>query len=419
MISTHSDTKRLAKLSRGLAAMLAAAALISTPHAQSFSSGSDGSDGSLIIPANSGTVIFDPRDTSRWGRVLDQDGDGVYNFTDITVSSGSSLKFQGDRVNRPIYFLASGTIAIASGANLDLNGLPPPSDPSLRRYPSLPGSGGYAGGIGGSGSFPRTDGEGPGGGIGGTGAPVNCFANITLCGNAGTFTGNRYLLPLIGGSGGAGSSSTDGLSYHGGGGGGAILLASSLNIILNGTVMAEGRGVQAAGSGSGGSIRLVAPTITGNGSLRVTGGSGAHPGGPGLIRLEGFTISSSLQFLPNITVVTQGTPVDQATLRPASSLRVTAVDGMPVSAVPGGSLLLPDVSINKQTPINVDIEARGIPPGTVVTLQVHSQTPTDNNTLNVTAQATLSGTLQLSTATAQFTFPYGFSRGFLRATWTQ
>jgi hypothetical protein len=92
---------------------------------------------------------------------------------------------------------------------------------------------------------------------------------------------------------------------------------------------------------------------------------------------------------------------------------------MPVSAVPGGSLLLPDVSINKQTPINVDIEARGIPPGTVVTLQVHSQTPTDNNTLNVTAQATLSGTLQLSTATAQFTFPYGFSRGFLRATWTQ
>jgi hypothetical protein len=81
---------------------------------------------------------------------------------------------------------------------------------------------------------------------------------------------------------------------------------------------------------------------------------------------------------------------------------------------------LPDVTISKNTPVSVDIEATGVPSGTVVTLQVFSQTPTDITVVNMpTAQATLAGTLQSSTATATFIFPYGFSRGFVRASWTQ
>jgi hypothetical protein len=63
--------------------------------------------------------------------------------------------------------------------------------------------------------------------------------------------------------------------------------------------------------------------------------------------------------------------------------------------------------------------AKGIPPGTIVTLQVYFEVPLDQTTLNLTAQATLAGTLDLSTATATFTFPFGYSRCFIRASWTQ
>lgn len=421
MISLIPDKKIFANLARGLAAAIGAAVMISTPHAQSFSSGSDGSDGLLSVPANSGTIIFDPRDTSRWGRVLDADGDGVYNFTDIGINSGSTLKFLGDRVNKPIYWLASGNIAISSGATLDLNGASPSvtTDVSLRRFASVPGSGGYAGGIGGTNSFPRTAGEGPGGGSGGTG---NCGSQLILaCGNAGTFTGNRYLIPLVGGSGGEGSISTTNESFGGGSGGGAILLASSVNITMSGSVLANGGtgALNSAGSGSGGAIRLVAPTIGGGGTLAVNGGTGNRPAGPGWVRLEGVSISTALGVQPSSAVVTRGTPIDQTGLRPTGSLRVSAIDGVPVPLLPGGSLTLPDVSINKLTPVNVDIEAHGIPPGTLVTVQIFSQTPTDINTVYVTAQVALAGTLQSSTATAQFTFPYGFSRGYVRASWTQ
>src|SRR5438874_280543 len=89
-------------------------------HAQSFNSGSDGSDGALTIVPNSGNVIFDPMDTSRWGKVLDPDGDGVYNFTTITIGSNSTLRLQGDRVNKPIYWLASGDVVL--NGLLDLSG---------------------------------------------------------------------------------------------------------------------------------------------------------------------------------------------------------------------------------------------------------------------------------------------------------
>jgi hypothetical protein len=99
---------------------------------------------------------------------------------------------------------------------------------------------------------------------------------------------------------------------------------------------------------------------------------------------------------------------------------VTAINGIPVPSNPSGSFVLPDVTFNNGGPVNVDLTATGIPPGTVVTLQVYPQSPTDNTTVNLpTAQATLGGTLQSSTATATFTFPYGFSRGFVRASWTQ
>jgi hypothetical protein len=68
----------------------------------------------------------------------------------------------------------------------------------------------------------------------------------------------------------------------------------------------------------------------------------------------------------------------------------------------------------------VDVEARGIPPQTVVTLHVYPESPADLSIVNLPpAQAVLTGTVELSTARVSFTFPYGFSRRFHYAVWPQ
>ena len=212
--------------------------------------------------------MFDPLDTARWGKVLDPDGDGVYNFTTITVNSGTTLQIQGDKVNRPVYWRASGAVLIAGV--LDLSGASGggSGDLSIRRQVAIPGAGGYAGGAGGNLSplLVPTAGEGPGGGSGGS----NCINANIVCGHGGTFTGNHYLFPLVGGSGGEGANT----SYaSGGAGGGAILIASSTSIAVTGSILARGgQGAavfngfgdtnhQIGGGGSGGAIRLVAPVV--------------------------------------------------------------------------------------------------------------------------------------------------------------
>jgi hypothetical protein len=219
---------------------------------------------------------------------------------------------------------------------------------------------------------------------------------------------------------------TDAFGVGGGAGGGAIVIASSTSIVfIPPAVMTAvgGNGLTnwGGGGGSGGAIRLVAPTISGTGTFNVSGGtSGGAPsasqGGPGWIRLEGYLIGT--QFNVTSNAVSLGSPVGGSALRPAGSIRVTAIDGTPLPVNPSGSFQMPDVTISKTTSVNVDIQATGIPTGTVVTLQVYPETPVDLTTVNLpTAQATLTGTLQSSTATAAFTFPWGFSRGFVRASW--
>ena len=87
---------------------------------------------------------------------------------------------------------------------------------------------------------------------------------------------------------------------------------------------------------------------------------------------------------------------------------------------PAGSFTLPDVSISNGGPVPVVIAAAGIPPGTVVTLTVYPQSPTDLSIVNLPpVQVTLGGSQAQSTGTFTFVFPYGFSRGTLYATWTQ
>ena len=85
---------------------------------------------------------------------------------------------------------------------------------------------------------------------------------------------------------------------------------------------------------------------------------------------------------------------------------------MPV--VPSGSFTTLDTTINTASPSTVNIEARYIPPGTVVKLHVFSENGLDQ----IIDSTPLAGTLELSTATATVTIPSGFSRMFVRSTWT-
>jgi hypothetical protein len=100
-------------------------------------------------------------------------------------------------------------------------------------------------------------------------------------------------MPLTGGSGGGGlngrmfSTGTPcGSTSGGGGGGGAILLASDTRVVVAGTVRAwGGSGATNLNHGSGGAIRIVAPAVTGTGTLDVVSWS-PTTGGNGRIRVD-------------------------------------------------------------------------------------------------------------------------------------
>jgi len=71
------------------------------------------------------------------------------------------------------------------------------------------------------------------------------------------------------------------------------------------------------------------------------------------------------------------------------------------------------VTFNDGAAVTVAIEARFVPPGTVVKVHVFSENGADQ----IVNAAPLQGTLAQSTATASVVFPPGFSRGFVRAVW--
>lgn len=413
---------------------------------QTFTSGSTGADGALDfsgLPSGS-VVLFDPK---KFNPPLDPAGDNIFNFTTINIPAGVTVGLSGRILKGPVYWLASGDVAI--NGVISLNGesgaLPTPVLDGRTR--AMPGPGGFAGGVGGKQdpSSPSTlaaspvaqPGDGPGGGLAAAVTAIDCGSSPHSGGNA-TFTGNQFLVPLVGGSGGGGgnvvSSPLSEMPYGAGGGagGGAILIASSTSISVNGTISADGgsggvihcNGGGSGGQGSGGGIRLVAPSLSlgNNNALHALGAFSGNlgSGNNGAIRLEAFTFNTpgfslnSNSFLG--TPFTLGNPF--STFVPATgppSIAIASINGVNVSQSPTGVLATPDVSIDSASPVQVTLQAQFIPPGTVITLHVFS----DNNTDQTVQTTPLQGTLQSSTATATVTFPSGFSLNFVKATWSQ
>lgn len=395
-----------------------ALALSSPALGQNYSSGSDGSDGALAFPANAGVIQFDP---TTFTPALDPDGDNVYHFTTITIPAGTTVRLSTRvlREGAAVYWLASGAVTIAG--TLDLNG-EQGHDAGGTFSPAFAGAGGWSGGVGGQAGRLGTNGNGPGGGgavPGNHGSGAGHLFNAPSGAAPGRAYGNDLLIPMWGGSGGAGGCPTSpGNTAGGGAGGGAIVIASSSRIDLTGRIEARGGNSGTAqcvgGGGSGGAVRLIAPTVDGGGVIDV--GPGISPqttAAPGRARVEAYKLPTTPQTLPGSSF-TRGTP--RAPLPPAGApvIKVLRVAGVNVSMTPSGSFAVPDVAITSPGAATIELETRGIPAGTVLQLAFQ---PESGAQFSASSSAIVVNS-GVGSATATATFPSGFTRVFVSATWT-
>lgn len=402
--------------------------------AQTFSSGSNGTDGALNIAGGQGTITFDPRN---FNPQLDQDGDGIYHFTTITIGLGTTVKLSASILGegKPLIWLATGAVQI--DGVLDLNGSNGHNG-SDAHIPAVAGAGGYSGGVGNDETVALVarEGNGPGGAPLGGAASAGSFAGLgaghlfaggsATLGVGGSAYGNAFLLPIIGGSGGSGSivssGSNTGRGCGGGAGGGALLIASSVSIDLDGSITANGGlggfnpqggggSTIIGGHGSGGAIRLMAPDLTGSGSVSALGGvqgSSTRTGSNGRVRLEAFRYNNTLTLAPAFTNVVAPGPVFPPATAPA--VRVTQIASTPVPANPTGSTTNPDVTITSSVDVTIQLTTQNIPVGSILKVTIQPQTG-NAVTVDVTVN-TLNGTESLTTRIES-----GVSRIIVRGNW--
>ena len=273
---------------------------------------SDGLDRDLIITTNTvvdlSEAVTANWDVNRAGWSADKLGKGVYDsnkwavvfqYRSVRIEAGATVTFANHRSRAPVVWLVKGDVTIDGVLSLDGGSFVLPPDLAE------PGPGGFRGGLGHfGGGVDAGPGFGPGGGQ--NRVSDRSGGSYKSLGVAGSATyGNLSLLPLIGGSGGSGDvDGGPGGSSSGGAGGGAILIAcgGTLTIGSGGEITANGgnggRGDDSRHSagGSGGGIRLVCHTLSGDGLVRAQGGGGYQSGGAGRIRVERFSVSGNPRF---------------------------------------------------------------------------------------------------------------------------
>lgn len=423
---------------------IAMLAFASAAWGQAFTSGSTGTDGAYN-PTVSGD--FDPAALG-----INAAGDNVFNFTTINIPAGITIRLRATKVrNMPVVWLATGNVTIAGTLNLDGdNGYTLDASNQTQiaqtRRPAEPGAGGYYGGLGARGGVGPEAGAGPGGGavglnsgtnfcVGGAGSFI--FAGSATYGTPGPVYGNTYLVPLYGGSGGGGGYGTNAnaLGGGGGGGGGAIRIVSTTQISVTGSILARGgtfgsfingNGGCQGGPGAGGAIHLIAPTTTGTGNLYAYSGgnAGNQVAYNGYVRFNvtNYSFTGTANCVPGATAATNtasctsvgplyNVPSNTTTAQP--SLVLTQVNGISVPNPPAGAYLTPDVQINANTPVTVNLSAANVPLGTTPILRVTSESGADQS---ITCGG-LTGTLASSTSSCSVTFPFSISIASLRATW--
>lgn len=286
--------------------------------AQSFDSGSDGSDGAITFSGSTANMTYP------------LPPDGVIHATTFDVPSGIIVRFIPNAANTPVYLLATGDVTI--NGTLDLTG-----GNGTAAAGGEPGPGGYRGGEPGFGGLSGGAGLGPGGGepensATGNAAFVDCTAD-----HDGSYSSNlvgvdrpygtSLLTPINGGSGGGGLGFS--IQRGGGGGGGAILIASNTRIVVEGRVDTSGGFAFGFNCrGSGGDIRLVAPRVEGGGLL--TGTSNGFQAG-GRYRVDTYDRSALAALVgrqPNLIVGSY-----MVARPPVPTLDITEVDGTSTASV--------------------------------------------------------------------------------------
>ncbi len=375
----------------------------------------------------------------------DADGDNVYHFASFRIDAGVRVRVRADRMRGagPMVLLVQGNVEIRG--TLDLSGNDGVACGDIgNRAPTIPGPGGFPGGVGALGSNPAQRGFGPGGSAFITtygGGVYQCPANHSGAGIVASATdpsgaplfsctngpyGNSFLTPLIGGSGGAGAINNS----AGGAGGGAIRISSDASITIGSTNSDDGvilaRGGAATfcspgglgGAGSGGAVHLQAPAIqTGTRSAHGISTAGASAGitfnasaaSAGRIRID----SNALTGIGTLVPLPTTGPLVNVPLPAPSAVQIASIDGVAVAAIRTGTYLVPDVVINKTTPVAVVVNGQNIPPGTSINLFLS----TDVGGTDAIIPATLAGTLASSTGSVNVTFPTGVHRIYVRATW--
>ncbi len=392
-----------------------------------FSSGSTGTDGALNY-TTAGTYVFDPTALG-----LNPAGDNVFNFTTINIGAGVTLKLTNSRLRgKPVYFLATGDVTIAG--TLDLSGAQGTdmlgSNPWNTRTTAQPGPGGYSGGLGavnfGGASASATVGFGPG-----SSTYPGSAASFATAGGSGSTVGPTYgnatLNPLLGGSGGTGGTVPNVAGGNGGAGGGALRIVSATSIQVSGSILAKGGGggycdngvnptsfagsTRHGGGGSGGSIHLIAPSISGAGTIDASGGSRNYTftGGLGRVLLSGNTVS----FSGTLNAFSNTGRLNLPTAIAAPTVTITSVNGVSAPSNPTADVTIPDITITASSAVTVNLSASNVPLGTQVQLTL---TPETGNQASATCNP-LAGTIASSTATCSITFPTGVNITSARATW--
>lgn len=440
-------------LRRGSTSLAVLFAAVSPTWAQ-WESGSDGTDGAFspavstvvdlslaasLCDCDADTQVDDP---CRWDCPSPVAGRGVYDaeqwavvykYSTVDVPSGVTITFGQHPSGAPVVWLATGNITINGRVSVDGDDSVGPNPPIIPNY-SRPGPGGFQGAQSGhtGASSAVSNGLGPGSGVTGgatDGGADGTYAAQPSCaaGNStnGATYGNAGVMPLIGGS-GAGSGSQFTCGGGGGAGGGAILIGSTNTVSLGttGSITAEGGdrgpggcGGGNGGGGSGGAIRLRAESISlasgsqlvGKGGL--SGGGCGAPAGSGRVRIEASTIANGATITGVISIVNVASVVFPTT---PPQLYVTSVCGQSAPANPTWGITSADVELNSASACTVNIEATGVPVGTIVVVRA---IPARGSVISVNSTPLADAGGGLRTGTASVTFAGGRTELQLRANW--
>lgn len=396
----------------------ALAMLLGTGAAQAqLNNGSTGADGPFAPQAN---FVMDLNsmgtyDASKWAVIL--------NFTTVTIPAGVTVTFLNHWSGAPVVWLCTGDVVI--DGIVDVSG--------HKGQPLLfaeGGPGGFRGGVGSQQYQFASAGLGPGGaGLSGDKGSGGGYGYGGSGGGGGAAYGGPSVFPLVGGSGGSASQTGYAAnSPSGGGGGGAILIASDGNIVVNGTIAANGGASidgpydHEGGNGSGGAIRLLGNTVVINASstVQAIGKTGNNNyGAQGRIRIEGngpgsitvgVTPTGNTSYseiagtpFPPIepkvwvqSIVANGNPYDLTGLDPRSVIQPASSADVQIPETAGV------ITLNIQAS-NVDVDGGGIGPPVIVRV-----TYSKGNAVTYTT-APLVGTVALSAVSQDVTLGAGVS----------